>query len=206
MIANGLFDAEPFRDGVRTPDTLATSPEELPMSTRFIAASLLALMLTACGSPIPNRDPTGEGFPSVQGRSLEGESVSLPDALAGEPAVLLVGYVQNAQFDLDRWILGLLEAETPVKLLEIPTIKGLVPGMIANTIDEGMRGGIPEEDWGSVVTVYDDASAILNFTGNTRPQNGRILLLDADGTVRWFHDRGYSAGMLLQLDELARTL
>jgi len=44
------------------------------------------------------------------------------------------------------------------------------------------------------------------FTGETRPQNGRILLLDADGVVRWFHDRGYSAGVLLQLDAAARAL
>ncbi|GJM21471.1 MAG: hypothetical protein DHS20C15_13860 [Planctomycetota bacterium] len=176
------------------------------MSARLLAAVLIALTLSACGSPLPNRDPVGERFPKVQGASLEGESITLPDALAGKPAVLLVGYVQNTQFDLDRWILGLLQAGTPVQLLEVPTIDGLVPGMIANTINEGMRGGIPEEDWGSVVTVYDDAEAIVNFTGNTRPQNGRIFLLDASGTVRWFHDRGYSASVLLKLDELARSL
>jgi len=176
------------------------------MSPRRLAVFALMFLVLGCGSPLPNRDPTGERFPSVRGTALSGDAVALPADLAGAPAVLLVGYVQNAQFDLDRWILGLLQAETPVRLLEVPTIDGLVPGMIANSIDSGMRRGIPEEDWGTVVTVYDDAASIVAFTGETRPQNGRILLLDADGVVRWFHDRGYSAGVLLQLDAAVRAL
>lgn len=176
------------------------------MSPRLLAALVLTVAVLGCGSPLPNRDPTGERFPSVRGTALSGEAVALPEDLAGEPAVLLVGYVQNAQFDLDRWILGLLQAETPVRLLEVPTIDGLVPGMIAGSIDAGMRRGIPEEDWGTVVTVYDDAADIVTFTGETRPANGRVLLLDADGVVRWFHDRGYSAGVLLKLDAAVRAL
>jgi hypothetical protein len=161
----------------------------------------------SCSSAIPRRDPLGETLPSVVGQSLEERAVALPDALAGAPAVLLIGYKQNAQFDLDRWILGMLQAGTPVRFLEVPTIPGLVPGMISGTIDDGMRSGIPDEDWGVVVTLYgDDAARIAEWTGTADGLNGRIVLLDADGVARWFHDRGYSAGKVLELDAAVRGL
>ena len=68
----------------------------------------------------------------------------------------------------------------------------MVPGLFANQIDSGMRKGIPEEDWGSVITVHDEAEPIVAFTGNENGSNGRIALLDAQGKVVWFTDRGFS--------------
>ncbi|MEQ8765670.1 MAG: hypothetical protein RL885_17230 [Planctomycetota bacterium] len=167
---------------------------------------LLLFFIAACGSTTENRDPTGERFPSVVGESLSGEEMKLPGDLAGKPALLLIGYVQDAQFDLDRWLLGLMQAGVDIPLYEVPTIDGLVPGMIAGSIDEGMRSGIPKEDWGSVVTVYGDADQIVAFTGDENPRNGRIVLLDADGKVAWFHDRGYSARLVLEIQEKLKAL
>ena len=156
-------------------------------------------LLLACQSPYPQRDPTGEVFPSVSGTSLEGEPIPLPESLAGEPVLLLIGFEQDTQFDLDRWALGLWQSGARLRVIEVPTIPGLVPRVISNRIDEGMRGGIPAEDWGSVVTVYRDADAIVRFTGNENPRPGRILLLDPTGRVAFFHDRGYSTGALVAL-------
>jgi hypothetical protein len=58
-----------------------------------------------------------------------------------------------------------------------------------------------------VVCVYGgDAKKIVAITGNEQPRNGRIFLLDAEGKVVWFHDRGFSAGKLTELDAKAREL
>jgi hypothetical protein len=166
-----------------------------------------AALLSCRAAPIENRMPVGERFPSVVGNSLDGDEVALPEALAGAPAVLILGYVQDAQFDADRWLFGLLQAETPVRVLEVPTIPGLFPTLIGGTIDDGMRSGIPSEDWSVVVTVYGSpAKGIVALTGNEGPRNVRVLLLDGDGIVRWMHDRGFSAGKLLELDRTAREL
>lgn len=174
---------------------------------RPIITILIALTLTACASKIPNRNPVGETFPTVQGASLEEEPIALPEDLKGKPAVLIVAYEQDAQFDVDRWLLGLMQLETPIEqLYEVPTVKGLVPGLIAGRIDEGMRSGIPEEDWASVVTVYDDAEKIVAFTGNENDLNARVALLDASGEVVWFHDRGFSPRVAKELDAKVRGL
>lgn len=166
----------------------------------------LALLLAACSSPLTNRDPVGEPFPSVRGESLEGTAMALPEELAGAPAVLIVGYLQDAQFDADRWLFGLLQSGTTLRILEVPAVRGWVPRMISGKIDQGMRDGIPAEDWGSVVTVYGDADKVAQFTGTELGNNVRVFLLDARGEVVWFHDRGYSAGVLLELLEAARPL
>jgi hypothetical protein len=175
-----------------------------------LALALLALAvapLLSCRATIENRSPLGERFPAVTGESLAGDETALPDDLAGAPAVLLLGYDQDAQFDADRGLFGLLQARTPVRILEVPTIPGLIPSLLDGTIDEGMRSGIPSEDWASVVTVYGSpAREVVALTGNENGRNMRVLLLDRDGVVRWFHDRGYSAGKMLELDAAARAL
>lgn len=177
-----------------------------PLLTLPLAATLV---LGACNSAVPARDPLGERFPTAQGRSLEGDEVELPASLAGEPAVLLIGYVQEAQFDADRWLYGLLQSELPgsVRVLEVPAIPGLFPRVLAGTIDDGMRSGIPDEDWSSVVTVYGGrAAAIEAFTGTEGPRNVRVLLLDGEGRVRWFHDQGFSARVLIELEQAVGAL
>jgi hypothetical protein len=194
---------------------------ELSMREEFCIAgsavarlwSVLALLLCAsvvasgCASTVPNRDPVGERFPTVAGQSLEGEEVTLPGDYAGDPTLLLIGYKQRTQFDIDRWLLGLLQAETPVEFLEVPTVDGMLPGLYADSIDEGMRGGIPSEDWGGVVTLYGDAAEeVVEFTGNEEPISARVVLLDAQGRVIWFHDQGFSPRVMLELDRRCRQL
>jgi hypothetical protein len=145
-------------------------------------------------------------FPSVRGTALDDTPVSIPEDFAGAPVVLLVGYKQNSQFDIDRWLLGLSETGTAVAVRELPTLPGLLPGMFSGWIDGGMRRGIPTEDWFSVVTVYADAATIASFTGNRDGLPGRVLLLDATGRVVFFHDRGFSPSTLGRLREVLRGL
>ena len=67
-----------------------------------VALGAGALLLPSCSSSsTPNRLPIGETFPTVTGESLEGESVTLPSAVAGEPAILLVGYLQEIEVGIE---------------------------------------------------------------------------------------------------------
>ncbi len=176
--------------------------KRLALAVSAIAIGIF-ISLGSCATTVENRNPIGEVFPMVEGTSLEGESVSLP---LGEPSVLLVGYVQDAQFDADRWLVGLMQATPPVRILEVPAVAGLFPRLIEDVIDGGMRNGIPSEDWQSVVTCYGEgADQILQFTGNEKPRNMRVFLLDGKGKVLWFHDRGFSASRLLDLNRAAEA-
>lgn len=176
----------------------------LAVGTGAVAAMLLA---NGCATEVPNRNPTGETFPRVVGQSLERERTELPASLAGTPAVVLVGYKQRAQFDIDRWVLGLLQADVEARIVETPTVPGLAGGLASGWIDDGMRSGIPREDWGSVVTLYGDAARpVVDLTGNEDGRLARVLVLDRTGRIVWFDDTGYSPRKALEIAELVGRL
>jgi hypothetical protein len=159
---------------------------------------ILSLLLTACSS-YPNQAITGQMFPTVSGQTLEKESMTLPDDLKGEITLLLIGYKQDSQFDIDRWLIGLDMTQTQVPVFEVPTIQGLFPRMFSTMIDNGMRSGIPKPLWKGVVTIYKDGDKVQAFTGNERSNNARVVLLNAQGTVIYFYDQGFSVDALNQL-------
>ena len=175
------------------------------ISILFLALSGL-FSLPGCGTTYPNRNVVGEPFPSVHGQSLSGEEYTLPDRFKGKKVMIVVGYVQETQFDIDRWGIGFFTAELPLPpVYEVPTIPGLIPSLLKNVIDKGMRSGIPQESWKDVVTVYgSDGGKIAQWTGTQMPRNCRVLLLDEHGVVIWMHDKGYGLPPLKSLLEVLK--
>lgn len=164
---------------------------------------VICLFIFGCSATISTpTDIKGKAFPQVKGQSLDKQIITIPDHYSGKDTVLLIGYEQKTQFDIDRWILGLLQAEVPVQIVEIPTIAGMMPQMVQSFINNGMRSGIPKEDWASVVTVYEDAPKIINAIGNERPQSAQVVLLNKNGEIVWSTNRGYSAGQVLELKKV----
>lgn len=169
---------------------------------RFLIMIATVLMLSACSTIYPNQTITGQFFPSVSGQTLEKESMTLPDDLQGEKALLLIGYKQDSQFDIDRWLIGLDMTQTKVSVYEVPTIQGLFPRMFSTLINNGMRAGIPKPLWKGVVTVYQDGEKVQAFTGNENPNNSRVVLINAQGKVIYFYDQGFSVDALNKLRAL----
>lgn len=172
------------------------------MKIRFNLIVLTAFFF-GCGSTVPNRVPEGEQFPAVRGKSLDGQEFALPDTFKGTQVILIVGYEQNTQFDIDRWGIGLFTTDLNLPpVYEIPTIPGLIPSLFKEQIDRGMRKGIPKESWKDVVTVYGgDGKKLAEWTGTENPRNARIILLNKEGKVIWFYDRGYGLPPLQALRE-----
>ena len=175
------------------------------MGLRNITAACLLVFAASCAA-YPTNDPTGHRFPSVSGKALSGERFEIPSAFEDNETLLLVGYKQRAQFDIDRWLLGLSVKKLGLKVYELPAVVGLIPSIISTRIDNGMRRGIPEEDWAQVITVYEGATRIAEFTGNEEELTGRVLLLDKKGIVRFFHDEGFSVKALERLATTVRQL
>lgn len=166
---------------------------------RLISLFFLISLVSACSTNHPNQDITGKSFPSISGQTLEKNTVNIPEDFDDEFTLLLVGYAQNSQFDIDRWLIGLDMTKTNVPTYEIPTIQGLFPRMFSTVIDNGMRAGIPKPLWKGVVTVYKDGDKVQAFTGNERPNSARVILLDRGGNILHFYDEGFSVDALNKL-------
>jgi hypothetical protein len=172
---------------------------------KLIFLFTVTLTLAACTTKYENRNPLGNVFPTVKGESLEQQKVDLPKMFAGKPTLLLLGYVQNAQFDIDRWLIGLDMTKTKIATYEVPTISGMFPKFFETQINNGMRKGIPKELWKGVITIYADGEKVQSFTGNENPNNARVILLDAAGKVIYFDDRGFSVSSLNKVRELLNS-
>jgi hypothetical protein len=164
---------------------------------RVLTGLFTALVLGSCANyEYLSQVSIGDTMIEVTGESLEGESVAIPQDFAGQETLLLFGYKQDSQFDIDRWFIGLDMTQTQVAAYEIPTIQGMVPRMFSGFIDSGMRKGIPKKFWKGVVTIYADGDKIQRLTGNLNPNNARVMLLDKQGRIVYFYDQGFSVEAL----------
>ena len=168
------------------------------MPTYFL--TLLLVLISGCSTTYSNQDVTGKAFPLVTGETLEKNLVKIPNDFNKPFTLLLVGYKQDSQFDIDRWLIGLDMKKTPVDVYEIPTIQGLFPRMFSTVINNGMRRGIPKPLWKGVITIYKDGDRVQAFTGNENPNNARVLLLNEEGKIVYFYDDGFSVSALNQLE------
>ena len=177
------------------------------MKTTLLSLAFLSLCLVGCSSTVGTpANLKNSPFPRVRGESLTKEEVTLPDRYLGKPTLLLIGYQQKTQFDIDRWILGALQSDIKAEIVEVPTIAGMMPQMVQGFINNGMRSGIPQNDWASVVTVYEDAPKIIAALGNERPQSAYVVLLDKDGRMVWTSNIGYSASQGIELKRIVDGL
>ena len=161
----------------------------------------LILLVSSCSTNYKNQAVLGEVFPSVKGESLNKKSWLIPQDFAGTNILLLVGYKQDSQFDIDRWLIGIDMKKIDIKVYELPTIQGMFPRMFKTQINNGMRKGIPNPLWGAVITIYSDGNRVQEFTGNEKPNNARVILLDKKGTIQYFYDRGFSVQALNELQK-----
>lgn len=164
---------------------------------KLISVICCFIVLSGCANyDYPSQVKIGELMPSASGQSLEQEPVSIPEDFAGQPTLLLLGYKQDSQFDIDRWLIGLDMTNTQVAAYEIPSIQGMFPRMFSTVINNGMRKGIPKDLWKGVVTVYEDGDKLQRFTGNQNPNNARVILLDPQGRIVYFYDAGFAVSAL----------
>ena len=169
---------------------------------RLVLTLFFSLLLLGCSTyDYPSQVEIGKPMLSFEGESLAGKKFVFPRDVNGQQTILLFGYVHKSQFDIDRWLIGLDMSDVNVAIYEVPAIKGFFPRLFSKNFDDSMREGIPKELWRDVVTVYQDGNAVQMYTGNQKPKNARLILLDKNGQVKHFYDRGFSVPALNALRE-----
>ncbi len=126
-------------------------------------------------------------FPQITAKNLNNEEVTLPDDLAGNPALVLVAFKQRQQINVNTWLdqLELIESTIEgVRVIETPTISGKKWGWMAGFIDGGMRSGIPDpEARARTITLYTDVGTFRQALGLESEDTIYGVLLDEQGAV-----------------------
>jgi len=125
-----------------------------------------------------------EQFPKVEGENLLGQKIALPDAAAGHPAVVVIGFTHSSQNQTKAWTARLQD--------ELPTYSIAVledaPRMVRGMAVHGMKAGIPEDQRDRFVVIYHNEKELKQAAGFDRPDDAYVLFLDKDGGIqRCFH-------------------
>jgi hypothetical protein len=142
-------------------------------------------------------------FPSITAENLNRVAVTIPDDLAGSPALILMAYKRNQQTNVNTWLghIDRMESQIPgLRVLETPTISSRRWGWMAGFIDGGMRSGIPDlEARERTVTLYTDVGDLNTALGIESVRTIYAVLLADDGRVLAIEPGDYSDEKLARL-------
>jgi hypothetical protein len=152
---------------------------------------------------------TGFVFPSVEGRSLTGQTVHLPGDLEGELNLLAVAFHRWHQKDVDSWsgeFEDLESAHHSLAAYEVPTISGRWKPA-RRFIDGGMSAAIPDpRTRARTVTVYGDTSRITGALELPDREQIAVVLCDRRGEIGWLglgpRSQALAAGLREALEDL----
>lgn len=124
--------------------------------------------------------------------------------MKGKVALVFIAFIRSAQSMIDSWARPFEQEfgkDSMFAVYEIPMINTgwkVLSGMI----DSGMRGGIPVEKHGYVITFYGDYSIYQEALGMENTSLAYVFLLDPEGIIRW-KGEGYASSETEQ--ELLKT-
>jgi hypothetical protein len=149
----------------------------------------------------------GQPFPDISSKSLAGSVVFLPKNAEGKVTLICIAFVRSAQSMIDSWSEPFEQEfgkDSRYVIYEIPMINAAWK-LFSWMIDSGMRGGIPVEKHGNIVTYYGDYSSYQEALGMDDTNLAYVYLLDQRGFIRW-KGKGFSnPETLKELIEIAKS-
>lgn len=127
-------------------------------------------------------------FPTLKTKDLNGEQRDLPESFKGEINLIIVGYQEWHQTEIDTWLslADQLEAEFPdFHYYELPVVGSMGPfGRMQ--LDFWMRQGIPNRTTRErTLTLYIDRAGFRQSLNIERDETIALLLLDRSDRVIW---------------------
>jgi len=151
-------------------------------------ALFLALISVLVVAAARTETPDAASFPTLGGTNLEKQDIALPTELPGKANLIIFGFVQDHQEDINTWIPRCEELEREVagfRFFEVPFLAGQYR-LIRFWIDGGMRRGIPDRAARErTITVYGGRSAAMRQLGITDLGKIYAFLIRPSGEVLW---------------------
>ena len=121
--------------------------------------------------------------------SSPARDAELPAASKGKVALAALGFTYDSRFAVEAWskrFKGEFGGRPGVTFFEIPMIGGM--GRLGKFfIDRGMRKNTATELHENVITVYGGTGDWKTRVGFKQEDAAYLLLIDAQGIVRWIH-------------------
>lgn len=171
------------------------------MNFRFLQVALLVLGTLTVSA-------RGETLPRMEGETLSGKPIVLPDAAHGKFALLAVGFSKNGGDKVNAWgkrfkqDFGKDSNYVVYPVAELEAAPRLIRGMIKG----GMRRGTSLEEQDRFVLLFQGEADWKKFVSFATADEAYLLLLDANGAVKWRGHGVLSEERYAPLREAAKLL
>ena len=128
---------------------------------------------------------TVQDLPRIEGESLAGQKVVLPDAAAGKVAVLVFGFSKASKTPTSSWakkVAGDFGTRAGFELYQLPVLED-VPRLIRGMVVSGIRKGVPENLRDHFVPILQGEAELKKAVNYREPDDAYLVLLDNTGKI-----------------------
>jgi len=164
------------------------------------AASAVTLCLAAVVLMAQSASAPAAALPRLEGETLSGKKILLPDDTHGKIALLAIGFSRKGGDATRAWSERFRKdfgADPRLAVYPVAELEG-APRFVRGMIVGSMRKGTLTADRERFVTLFQGSEDLKRFVGFSAGDDAYLLLLDDKGTVRWrghgvFREQDYAA-------------
>lgn len=149
-------------------------------------------------------------LPTTEAVDLEKQIVTLPTDLRAEWNLVSFSYDRKHGKEMEKWSDYLEQKTGPGTEFEDVPFYGIlllddIPKWIRNLISNGMRSGIPEEDYWRILFIFQEREPIETAYNLIEGEPLQLLIVGRDGTTYTLSDQPFSDEAVAQFESnLAR--
>jgi hypothetical protein len=152
--------------------------------SKIFPSALVALIscLLLLLSPLAQ---TSTEMPTIEGETLAGHTIKLPDAASGKVTVLVLGFSKASKTQTSVWgkrISDDFSSQPLFVLYQLPVLED-VPRLIRGMVISGIRKGVPENMRDHFVPVLHDEDKLKTLVGYKEPDDAYVVVLDRTGKL-----------------------
>src|SRR3979490_1992984 len=179
-------------------------PPAFSQRKRIISTTCLAIMLTLFAANL-----SAQVIPQTEAETLSGKKIVLPEAIAGHPAIFIVGFSRAGGDSSSRWSNQLRQrfaTDITVRIYIVAELQD-APKIVRGMIRQSMRGSVPRNEQDSFILLYQDEDVWKKLADFSDPNDAYILLVDsADNLGRRTHGKAPNQQAVNALaDEINKT-
>ena len=127
-------------------------------------------------------------LPDLEGTTLSGLAVRLPQDLPAHPLVLVIGFTHGSRHDVGAWKAAL--GALGLAYLSLPTSAVDLAADAMGEVAQAMRARVPREGWDQVVQIHRGGESLLCTFRWQVDIFAKVIRVDTMGKVLAHHDAG----------------
>ena len=124
---------------------------------------------------------SAQSLPRCEGETLSGKKLALPDAAAGQPALIIIGFTHASQNQTKAWGQRVHDQFPVWSIAVLEEVPRLVRGMATH----GIKGSVPKEQYDHFLLVYNGEKELKQAAGFDQPDDAYLLVIDSAGAIKW---------------------